>query len=181
MRSCRRLRPRDRERGKALAGAGAVGVRIVAEAQASSAGCAKGKAIAGAHQRQELNAAARAAESRSPEYAWSRHVGTATRSARKGAVRARLPLGRRSSSDECRPRSTRGARIHAIARDRFVGCALPPGAFVPMHTMRSANRVALLVVVPSRHVVAAGWTAPTTRLRKRAGPVLRGADTFSAP
>ena len=99
----------------------------------------------------------------------------------EAAVPISLSEGRRSSSDECRPRSTRGARIHAIALDRFVGCALPPGAFVPMHTMRSANRVALLVVVPSRHVVAAGWPAPTTRLRKRAGPVLRGADTFSAP
>jgi hypothetical protein len=68
-------------------------------------------------------------------------------SRRRATVRSRVPQRRRSSSDECRPRSTRGARIHAIARDRFVGCALPPGAFVPMHSMRSAKRVALLLVV----------------------------------
>jgi len=70
-----------------------------------------------------------------------------------------------------------------FTRLRWTGslAALPPGVFVPMHTMRSANRVALLVVVLSRRVFAAGWPATTTRLRKRAGPVLRGADTFSAP
>jgi hypothetical protein len=50
-----------------------------------------------------------------------------------------------------------------------------------MQTGGLANRATLVLVVPSRHVVAAGWTRPDhTRLRRRAGLILRGADTFSA-
>ena len=73
-----------------------------------------------------------------------------TRPSIRAGASATLPWRRRSSSDECRPGSTWCPRIHTIARDQFVGCALPPGAFVPMHTMRSANRVALLLVVLRR-------------------------------
>ena len=49
-----------------------------------------------------------------------------------------------------RPRSMRRARIHANARVRFVGSALPPCAYVPMQNRRRANRAALLLVVPTR-------------------------------
>ena len=98
-----------------------------------------------------------------PQYAANGVLGAA-----RAAPRPRtLGCGReRKSRPDCRtgdgaaatsaglgPRGRSDSRDRA---DRFVGCALPPGACVPMHTMRSAIGVELLVVVPSRHVVALG-------------------------
>ena len=75
-----------------------------------------------------------------------------------------------------RLRSARRARIHAIARVRFAGSALPPGAFVPMQTGRAAAGAALPLAVHLGSQVSdrARYSSPrqavaATYLRRGAG------------
>ena len=84
--------------------------------------------------------------------------GAAARARRRGALAgaqiqhccAGSPNGDGAAVTGLRPRSMRRARIHANARVRFVGSALPPCACVPMQNRRRANCAALLLVVPTR-------------------------------
>jgi hypothetical protein len=72
------------------------------------------------------------------------------------AAAASWPVRRRSGSDECRPRSTRCARRFTRLRGTgSLAARYPPARSCLMHTLRSSNRVALLLAVPRRHVVAA--------------------------